>query len=220
MDAGLLPYMPDRRCPLCGARKARRACPALGREICAVCCGSKRLVEIACPADCGWLRAAEQHPPAVTQKRQDRDLAFIYGALGDLSERQARVLLYLQAFTKQHAPSALPPLLDRDVAEAAASLASTFETAAKGIVYEHHAASVPAQRLAANLKRGIEELARAERPAPDRDTAAALRMMEKLARDAASRLGDGDRSYLHLLDRVMKPARETNAQDEKRVIVP
>lgn len=212
--------MPDPRCPLCGARKARRACPALGREICAVCCGSKRLVEIACPSDCGWLRAAEQHPPAVTQKRQERDLAFIYGALGDLSERQARVLLCLQAFTKQHAPSALPPLLDRDVAEAAASLASTFETAAKGILYEHQAASVPAQRLVADLKRGLDELARAERATPDRDTAAALRMMEKLAREAASRLGEGDRSYLELVDRVMKPARGAGPQEEKRVIVP
>jgi hypothetical protein len=215
--------MPDRRCPSCGTRKARRACPALDREICAVCCGSKRLVEIACPADCGWLRSAALHPPAVTQKRQERDLAFIYGALGTLSERQARVLLCLQVFTKQHAPSALPPLLDRDVAEAAAALASTFETAAKGILYEHRAASLPAQRLAAELKRGLDELARAEAPAPDRDTAAALRMMEKLARDAASNLGDGDRSYLELIDRVMKPTRGEEAPapaDAPRVILP
>jgi hypothetical protein len=215
------------RCPLCGTRKARRACPALNREICAVCCGTKRLVEIACPADCGWLRASAAHPPAIAQRRQERDLAFIYGALGDLSERQGRVLLYLQAFVKQCAtvsPTAitgLAPLVDRDVADAAASLASTFETSAKGILYEHQATSVPAQRVAGDLKRGLQELARAERAVPDRDAAAALRMLQKLASGAAPALGDGERSYLDLVDRVMKPSNEEpRADDTTRLIVP
>lgn len=215
------------RCPLCGTRKARRACPALNREICAVCCGTKRLVEIACPADCGWLRASAAHPPAVAQRRQERDRAFIYGALSDLSERQARVLLYLQALVKQCAtPSptvitGLAPLVDRDVADAAASLASTFETSAKGILYEHHATSVPAQRVAGDLKRGLQELARAERAVPDHDIAAALRMLEKLANGAAPALGEGERSYLDLVDRVMKPSsEEPRADDTTRLIVP
>ena len=51
-------------CPLCGARKARRACPGVGRDICAVCCGTKRLVEIRCPATCGYLQSARVHPAA------------------------------------------------------------------------------------------------------------------------------------------------------------
>jgi hypothetical protein len=215
------------RCPLCGTRKARRACPALGREICAVCCGTKRLVEIACPSDCGWLRASAAHPPAVVQRRQERDLAFIYGALGELSERQARLLLYLQALVKQCAKASptgiagLAPVVDRDIADAAASLASTLETSAKGILYEHYAASVPAQRLAGDLKRGLEELARAERAIPDRDIAAALRMLEKLAGGAAAALGDGERTYLNLVDRVMKPStEESKADTDSRVIVP
>jgi hypothetical protein len=214
------------RCPLCGARKARRACPAIGREICAVCCGTKRLVEIACPADCGWLRASTAHPPAVAQRRQERDLAFIYGGLGELSERQARILLYLQALVKQCATASptviagLAPIVDKDVADAAASLGSTFETSAKGILYEHRATSVPAQRLAGDLKRGLEELGRAERSIPDRDIAAALRMLEKLAGGAAAALGDGERSYLELVDRVMKPAAEEPKTDDTRLIVP
>ena len=42
-------------CVHCGKSKGKRACPALGGEICAPCCGKHRLVEIACPADCRWL---------------------------------------------------------------------------------------------------------------------------------------------------------------------
>lgn len=219
--------MASQRCPLCGTRRARRACPALGREICAVCCGTKRLVEISCPPDCGWLRASEQHPPAVTQRRQERDLAFIYGALGDVSDRQAQLIVYLQALVKRCATAAnaaaagLPAFVDSDVADAAASLASTYETAAKGIVYEHRAASAPAQRVASELKRGLEELARAEVSVPDRDLSAALRVIEKLARGAAQALGEGDRSYLDLIDRIVKPAAgPPETAGESRLIVP
>jgi hypothetical protein len=161
------------------------------------------------------------------QRRQERDLAFIYGALGELSDRQARVLLFLQALVKQCAKASpgmagLAPIADRDVADAVASLASTFETSAKGILYEHHATSVPAQQLAADLKRGLEELARAERSIPDRDLATALRMLEKLANGAAAVLGDGERSYLDLIDRVMKPAAQDGGAVESgsRLIVP
>ena len=42
-------------CVHCGKSKGKRACPALGGEICPACCGKYRLVEIACPADCKWL---------------------------------------------------------------------------------------------------------------------------------------------------------------------
>jgi hypothetical protein len=214
--------MPAERCPLCGTRRARRACPALGREICPVCCGTKRLTEIACPADCGWLRSAEQHPPAIAQRRQERDLSFIYGALGSVTERQAHLLLYLQALVKRHATAASPAIADRDVAEAAGSLASTLETSAKGIIYEHRAGSIPAQRLAEELKRGLEERGRSEGPVPDREAAAALRLMQKLAGDAAAALGDGPQSYLGLIDRVMKPAAKAEGApaEQSRIVLP
>ena len=49
-------------CPLCHTRKPRRACPALNQTICAVCCGTKRLIEIQCPDDCVYLTSAREHP--------------------------------------------------------------------------------------------------------------------------------------------------------------
>src|SRR5262245_27935296 len=61
------------RCPLCGERRARRACPALGKLICAVCCGTKRLVEIRCPSDCSYLASAREHPAAVVVRQQQHD---------------------------------------------------------------------------------------------------------------------------------------------------
>jgi hypothetical protein len=114
----------------------------------------------------------------------------------------------------------MPQPVDSDVAQAAAAAASTLETAAKGIVYEHRAASGPAQRLADDMKRGLEELARSEGPVADRDSAAALRAMEKLALGAAAALGDGERSYLLMIDRVMKPTAKDEPEPQSRLIVP
>lgn len=43
------------KCVKCGKQKGKRACPALGGDICSACCGTHRLKEISCPADCTWL---------------------------------------------------------------------------------------------------------------------------------------------------------------------
>ena len=139
-------------CPVCHQRKAKRACPALGKQICAVCCGTKRLVEIACPADCGYLASARTHPPAVIQRQQEMDRAMLLPLLQGLSERQARLFLMLAAVTSRHQADMLQKLVDEDIAQAAGALASTLETAAKGIVYEHQPASLVAARLMTELK--------------------------------------------------------------------
>ena len=90
-------------CPLCSTRKAKRACPGVHREICAVCCGTKRLTEIACPPDCPYLATARVHPPAVVMRQQDRDMGFVLPRISDLTEMQYRLFLYLQALVLQHA---------------------------------------------------------------------------------------------------------------------
>ena len=116
-------------CPVCNQRKARRACPALGKQICAVCCGTKRLVEIACPADCGYLSSARIHPPAVMQRQQELDRAMLLPLLQGLSERQARLFLMLGRGHVAASALNLQRLVDEDIAQAAGALASTLETA-------------------------------------------------------------------------------------------
>src|SRR5438093_4009140 len=110
-------------CPLCGQRKARRACPALGKQICAVCCGTKRLVQIQCPPDCAYLATARDHPPAATVRQQQRDLGLLVQFMRDLSERQSQLFFVVNSFLVGYRPAELQPLVDDDVAEAAAAQA-------------------------------------------------------------------------------------------------
>ncbi len=195
-------------CSSCGSRRGKRACPALGREICAACCGTKRQVEIRCPPTCAYLSSARTHPAAVVVRRRENDLHFVVPLVKDLTDAQHRLLLFFQTVVVKHAPGALPPLLDQDVAAAAAAVAATLETARKGIIYEHHAESAPAQRLAAELGQAVADLSRQPGAPPaariERDAAVALRRVEQGARTAASALPDDPPPvYLSLLGRLM-----------------
>jgi hypothetical protein len=176
------------------------------QTICPVCCGTKRQREIACPADCVYLASAREHPAAVVQRRQERDFRFYLPLVADLSEAQYRMLLLFQAIAVRQADGALPPLVDQDVAEAAGAVASTLETARKGIIYEHRPGAIPAQRLAAEFTRAVTEVGGAPDapPALERDAAVVLRRLQQGAAGAAQGLaGDQPPVFLSLLRRLM-----------------
>jgi hypothetical protein len=196
-------------CPLCGTRKAKRECPALQRTICPVCCGTKRLKEINCPDDCVYLTSSTAHPPAVVQRRQDRDLRFFLPLVSELSEPQLDLLLFFLDTVLDHAAAASPAVLDVDVADGASAVALTLETARKGVIYQHEPDSVPAQRLAGALRNGFAALGRQSPPPPrlEQDSIVALRVMERGARTAGSDLaGDPPPVYLELARRL-RPGR-------------
>src|SRR5712691_3216621 len=189
-------------CPLCGQRRAKRACPALGRQICAVCCGTKRLVEINCPADCVYLTTARTHPPAVVQRQLELDRARLLPYLEELSERQARLFLMLAALISRHQGEAFQKLLDDDIAQAAEALAATLETAGRGIVYEHRAASLPAERLLTELKTLVTEVTKEGGSSLERDAAIALRRIEGAAKASVKAQPDGT-AFQQLLIRML-----------------
>ncbi len=196
-------------CPVCNQRKAKRACPALGKPICAVCCGTKRLVEISCPADCGYLASSRTHPPAIVQRQHELDRATVLPLLQGLSERQARVFLMLAAATARHQSEMLQKLVDEDIAQAAGALAATLETAGRGIVYEHQPASLPAARLMAEFRTLLDEMSKSAGAALDRDAAIALRRIEHAARTMAT-VRANTNEFQQLLGRVLTPAPGTD----------
>ena len=198
-------------CPSCGQRKGRRTCPALGANICTICCGTKRLVEIACPESCVHLGAARAHPAAVVRKQQESDLASILPAIRHLTERQYQLFFLFQTLIARHKPEGLARLLDADVAEAAAAVAATLETAARGVIYEHTAASLPAQRLTGELRRMLEEMRQAGATVYDREAALVLRAVEEGARASG-----GGTAYLELMVRLLQVNRAERATGDQK----
>ena len=212
-------------CPLCGTRRARRGCPAVGKQICAVCCGTKRLVQIQCPADCAYLASAREHPAAVVVRQQHQDVSFVGQALRDFSDRQSELFfLIVSSLVKYQAPE-LQSIVDDDVADAMAALAGTFETAARGVIYDHRPASLPAERLVAALKPIITEAGRGLGSSFERDAAAVMRRIADTTRDARAADQENRRAFLDLLGRVLtrtgpNETTEPAAAEPPRLIVP
>lgn len=190
-------------CPVCGQRKARRECPALGKTICPVCCGTKRLTEIACPPGCVYLASAREHPAAVVKRQQERDVAVLLPTIRNLTERQYQLFFLFQTLIARHKPEGFARLVDDDVADAAAAMAATLETAARGVIYEHTATSVVAQRLANELKTMLAEMREQGGTVYDREAAIVLRAIEQGARESR-KWGGPDTAYLALVARLLQ----------------
>ena len=95
-------------------------------------------------------------------------------------------------FLRHYQPPDLQLIADEDVGEATDALAATFETSARGVIYDHQPASLPAARLAAALKPVVAK-AGGSGAAFERDAAAVLRRIGESVRDAAA-LEAGKRS--------------------------
>ena len=204
-------------CPLCGRRPARRACPATGRTICPVCCGTKRLIELPCPDDCVYLHTARQHPPAVEQRQHQRDLALVLPAIRTLTTGQQQLFVLLLGLIHEQSGDPLRPLTDEDVIEAASCLAATHETAARGVIYEHQPRSLSAQRLGAALKEALAELGReVGGRAIETDAPHALRAVAQAAQEVARSTARSRTAFLELTGRLGGPKPASGAGEAPR----
>jgi len=144
------------KCPLCGNRKAKRHCPAKGLQICPVCCGTKREIEIDCPSDCTYLHEGREYeseriartgpPPTRTPRLWDERFA----------NRHYGVFLALWKVILSERDR-FPELVDTDVQAALDSLVQTYQTLDRGIYYESLPSSAVQRNLYLSMKSLLEE---------------------------------------------------------------
>lgn len=184
------------------ARPARRHCPALDRLICSVCCGTKRLSEIRCPDTCGFLATAQAHPPAQIRRQQRHDFEALTPGLAGLSEPLQQLFLFSLTLIQRFRGEGLDAAIDADVVGALEALASTYETEARGLIYEPRAASAPAQRLAAGIREVFDQLGKGRPSGFAAEAAEVLRRLADRVRAMQQQAGSGPRAFLDLAGRV------------------
>lgn len=96
------------KCSRCGDRKAKRPCPALGNDLCPLCCGILREKKIHCPAHCSFLI---KHKPYQEKKIIEKKPAFSADILED--ERLNWLTLNIEAPLKEYGEID-PAFSDRD----------------------------------------------------------------------------------------------------------
>jgi hypothetical protein len=159
-------------------------------------------------------------------RQQERDFGLLVPFIRDLSERQSQLFLLVIRFLLEYEPPELQRLIDDDVAGAVAALAATLETSARGVIYEHRPASLPAERLLNALKPVLAEAGGRGGSAFDRDAAVVLRRLEAAARGARSGDEANPRAFLDLVARVIRKAASAGGDEPaastegQRLIVP
>jgi hypothetical protein len=161
----------------------------------------------------------------VAVRQQQHDVGVLLQVMRDFNERQSQLFLLISTFLVRYEAPELQPLIDDDVAEAMAALASTFETSARGVIYEHRPASLAASHLMNALKPVLLEAGKGSGTPFERDAVLVLRRVaESVAPVRASEPGNA-RAFLDLLGRVMQAsagderAAQPSAQDQPRLIV-
>lgn len=125
----------------------------------------------------------------------------------DFSERQSQLVFLIFSFIVQYEPPELHPLVDDDVSEATGALASTYETASRGVIYEHRPASLPADRLLTALKPVVAEAGHGGGSAFDRDAAVVLRHIADAVGGFRGEDPQNARAFIELLMRVIRNER-------------
>ncbi len=167
---------PSVLCKICGKRRARRACPAVGGDICTICCGSEREVSLSCPLECEWLQEAHRHEKPVTVT--GNQLANPDVEVSEEFLRTHEELLLFCIYSLVEAAMRTPNSVDADVLAALEALIQTHRTLESGLVYETRAEN----SIAASVQRSFAaSLADYQKLRAEREQLSSYRNAEILA---------------------------------------
>jgi hypothetical protein len=137
------------------------------------------------------------------RRRQEQDVTRLAPTIRHLTERQYELFFLFHSVVTRHRPEGLARLVDTDVADAAAAMAATLETAARGVIYEHTPQSPPARSLATALKALLDEVRKQGAKVYDGEAAIALRAIEQGAKTVRTP-EENDTAYLELVRRLLQ----------------
>jgi hypothetical protein len=149
------------------------------------------------------------------KRQQEHDVGQLLPTIRHLTERQYQLFFLFHTAIARHVPEGFARLVDADVADAASALAATSETASRGVIYEHAAASLPAQRLGSEMKTVLEEMRKQGASIYDGEVAIALRAIEAGAREIGNADGTGA-TYLDLIRRLLQVKPQTKSEDARQ----
>ena len=163
-------------CKICGKRRARRSCPAVEGDICALCCGTEREVTLSCPLECEYLKEAHRREKPVTLS-QDKLANADINVTEEFIRSHEEFLLFCM-YSLLHAALRAPGAVDSDVIQALEALIQTQRTLQSGLVYETR----PENTIAAAIQRSFSQsLVDYEKARQEREGLSAFRTSDLLS---------------------------------------
>lgn len=136
-------------CKICGKRRAKRECPAVGGLICPICCGTHRETELLCPLECEFLQEAHEHDAPIAVAESEISNPGVLVTEEFIAEHEE--LLLFCVYSLLQAALRASGVVDTDLLGALDSLIQTQRTLESGLVYEHTSPNA----LAASIQRSF-----------------------------------------------------------------
>jgi hypothetical protein len=145
-------------CPVCNKRASKRFCPALRTKICAVCCAEKRMIELACPESCQYLRAGRLQ--AAERERELHTKEVAEGKFKpQITERHLPALYAIDEAiisAQRDRGARLSDLTDAEALAAVETTIKNLETEESGLIYEHRAPSLRVEEVSRRIRAELE----------------------------------------------------------------
>ena len=187
-------------CHICNKRAAKRSCPAVAAGICPICCARDRMVNLACPESCAYLRSGRESAMAREKAIRAKWLSERGPTNFRLSEAQAMASEIVEAAVIEVQRESLRDLDDEEVVAALRNARENLETFDSGIIYEHQAVSRRVQQVSLHIREKLEKVA-AEPGLADRilrnDMIEALRLLQEGV-EAHLKYGNDPRGYVRM----------------------
>ncbi|MEW5983997.1 MAG: hypothetical protein AB1806_16715 [Acidobacteriota bacterium] len=131
-------------------------------------------------------------------------MAMLAPAMHGLTGPQQQLFLLTLALVDRIKGSGLDLARDDDVAEAAGAMAATYQTEARGLIYEQRPASLVAQRLAGEIRAVYDQLGRQRPSGFASDAALVLSRLQERIKDVAKAGGGNPSAFLELAARIAR----------------
>ncbi len=143
-------------CVVCGIRKAKRQCPGVNGQICAICCGREREESIDCPLGCEYLEEAHKHERIAeldpsTLPNQDIRVP------EEFVEEHEWLLVLLSSAVVDGALQAAATT-DYDIRAGLESLIGTYRALQSGLIIEARPANPFAANIVDAVRARVEEI--------------------------------------------------------------
>jgi hypothetical protein len=162
-------------CKICGKRRARRACPAVGGDICTICCGTEREVSLSCPLECIYLQEAHRRERPIPVSEKQLSNSDVQVSEDFLREHEELMLFCIYSLVQ--AAVRTPGALDADLLAALEASIQTHRTLESGLVYETR----PENAVAAGVQRSFDaSLADYQKERAQREPLSAVRNSDML----------------------------------------
>ena len=192
-------------CPECNKRAAKRYCPALRTKICAACCAEERMIELACPETCDYLRSARESVRERELELRRREAAASGTIKPEVTREMLPMLLTIESaiVSAQRGTkgSRLDDLNDQEALAAVETAIKNLQTEESGLIYEHRATTTRIEEVSRLIRSMLDELA-ARLPAEAHPQhGQVLQALERVRESIQAHIkrGEGARSYLRFV---------------------